>query len=215
RNARQAFLGIALPRESGLESELQSVLIGGEPAKPVRDATGKLLLPLMRSPSSEREMRQFEVEVVYLTKIAGMERAGAVPALLPSLDLQVSEVNWSLYLPPGFRASSGQATEPPRDYMQWATAPRALWARALAPRSEGDSVASGGILPVRFNLPEHGTPERFWRHYLPAGQQPVFGVSYAPRSTHPAMQVALVLGLLGLAAAAVWLGRRAAGLARR
>ncbi len=208
RNARQAFLGIDLPAGKGLESELQSVIIGGEPAKPVRDASGRLLLPLMRSPSVEREMRQFEVEVVYLSRIAGMPRSGAVPALLPSIDLRISKVEWSLYLPPGIRASSRQRTEAAHDRMQWATAPRAMWARALAPRSEGQAVASGGMLPVRFNLPEHGRPETFWRHYLPAGTQPAFEIEYGPRSTRAALQVAMVLAGLGMVVAGGWALRR-------
>jgi hypothetical protein len=208
RNARQAFLRVDLPSGPGLSSELQSVIIGGEPAKPVRDSGGRLLLPLMRSPSAEREMRQFEMEVVYLTHIAGMPRSGAVPAVLPAIDLRISKVQWSLFLPPGFRALSRQDTEAAHESMQWATAPRALWARALAPRGEGQAIASGGMLPVRFNLPEHGRPEVFWRHYLPAGTQPAFRVECGPRSTLAAIQAGLVFAVLGLAAAGTWLLRR-------
>jgi hypothetical protein len=208
RNARQAFLGVDLPGAAGLGSELQSVIVGGEPAKPVRDERGRLLLPLMRSPSAEREMRQFEVEVVYLTRVAELPARGAVPALLPTLDLPISTVAWSLYLPPGTAATARQETEAAADHMQWATAPRALWARPVAPRGEGDAVASGGMLPVRFNLPEHGTAETFWRHYLPAGKQPAFRVEYAPRSLRPAVQGLLALAALALLAGAVVLARR-------
>jgi hypothetical protein len=208
RNARQPFLALALPREGGLASELESVIVGGEPTKPVRDEQGRLLLPLMRSPSAEREMRQFEVEVVYLTRVAGMGRSGEVPALLAAIDLPVSEVEWSLYLPPGSRAAGRQATEAAEDHMQWATAPRAIRARPPAPRSEGGAVASGGMLPVRFDLPEHGTPETFWRQYLPAGVQPAFRVAYAPRSV--GIWTQLLVGVLaaGLVAAGILAVRR-------
>jgi hypothetical protein len=211
RNARQAFLGIDLPAGVGLESELQSVIVGGEPTKPVRDDKGRLLLPLMRSPSAEREMRQFEVEVVYLTRIAGLGRRGPVPKLLPSIDLPVSEVQWSLHLPLGVQTASRQETEEAEDHMQWATAPRAVRARPPAPRSEGQAVASGGMLPVRFNLPEHGTPEVFWRQYLPAGEQPAFRVEIAPRSAGTWLQVLGAIAVIALAVGGIWRVRRRRG----
>jgi len=155
-------------------------------------------------------MRQFEVEVVYLTRVAGMRRSGQVPGLLAAIDLPISEVEWALYLPPGIRAAGRQATEAAGDHMQWATAPRAVRARPPAARSEGGAVASGGMLPVRFNLPEHGTPETFWRQYLPAGSQPAFRAAYAPRSAGVWLQ--LLVGVLasGVAAAGVWAARRRA-----
>jgi hypothetical protein len=88
--------------------------------------------------------------------------------------------------------------------MQWATAPRAVRARAPAPRSEGAEVASGGMLPVRFNLPEHGSAETFWRQYLPAGVQPGFRVEYEPRSTGAWVQVLVALLVAGGLAGGVW-----------
>jgi hypothetical protein len=208
RNARQAFLGLDLPAGPGLESELQSVIVGGEPTKPVRDEKGRLLLPLMRSPSADREMRQFEVEVVYLTRIALLPRRGELPGLLAAIDLPISEVEWSLYLPPGIRAADRQRTEAAEDHMQWATAPRAVRARPPAPRSEGAEVASGGMLPVRFNLPEHGSAETFWRQYLPAGAQPAFRIGFAPRSLGAWAQAVVALLAAALLGGCAWVAVR-------
>jgi nucleoid-associated protein YgaU len=206
RNARRAFLGVTLPAAS----EVQSVLIDGAPAKPVRDATGTLLLPLARSSSSEREMQQFEVEVVFTTKLAQPGASGALPAVLPSVDLRVSKVSWDLYLPPGSQVRTRPRTEEAQDSMQWAAAPRALWAVTSASSRPGEATSgAGGVLPVRFNLPVHGEPERFFVNYLPAGAAPHFEGTYGPRSMPAWAQGLSALGLaLGAAGLAVY-GRRA------
>jgi hypothetical protein len=120
----------------------------------------------------------------------------------------VSEVQWALYLPPGIRAGERQRTEAAGDHMQWATAPRAVRALPPAPRSEAGAVASGGMLPVRFNLPERGTPETFWRQYLPAGERPAFRVEYEPRSAGAWAQVLVGLAAAGLVGAGAWALRR-------
>ena len=180
RNARRPFLGVTLPAGS----EVQSVLVEGNPAKPVRDASGKLLVALPRSSSADREMQEMEVEVVYLTQMDGVS-AGELPPLLPAVDLRVSKVSWELYLPPGMEVTQRGRTEESVDSMQWASAPRALWAMTGASaRGPSDALATGGVLPVRLNLPVHGEPEQFWRHYLPAGESPHFAVAYgAPLTT--------------------------------
>jgi nucleoid-associated protein YgaU len=205
RNARRAFLGVTLPAAS----EIQSVLIGGTPAKPVRDAKGNLLLPLVRSASSANEMQQFDVELVYLTHLPEADRFSALRSVLPTVDLRVSKVTWELYLPPGTTLTHRPETEAASDSMQWATAPRAILAGGgRAGHPGADALASGGILPVRFNLPTHGEPERFYAHYLPAGVAPAFDVKYADISVQPVWQGLGTLALLAAAAAGVMWTRR-------
>ncbi|HVE84721.1 MAG TPA: hypothetical protein VND93_17820 [Myxococcales bacterium] len=206
RNARRPFLGVSLPAGS----EVQSVLVEGNPAKPVRDAGGKLLVALPRSGSADREMRELEVEVVYLTQL-GSASAGELPPLLPAVDLRVSKVSWELYLPPGMEVTRRGPTEESADSMQWASAPRALWAMTgAAARGPSDALATGGVLPVRLNLPVHGKPERFWHHYLPAGDSPRFDVVYARRSLPPwvhglgAMALLVAMALAALGGRAAW-----------
>jgi len=206
RNARRPFLGVTLPGGS----EVQSVLVEGNPAKPVRDASGKLLVALPRSSSADRgEMQEMEVEVVYLTQLGGVG-AGELPTLLPAVDLRVSKVSWELYLPPGMEVTRRSPTEESLDSMQWASAPRALWAMTgAAARGPSDALATGGVLPVRLNLPVHGEPEQFWRHYLPAGVGPRFDVTYARRSLPPWVHGVGAIALLAAAALAAMGGRMA------
>lgn len=213
RNARRAFLGVTLPASS----EVQSVLVGGTPAQPVRDAKGTLLLPLLRSASSDREMRQFDVEVVYLTRLGELGSRATLPPLLPAIDLRASKVSWSLYVPPGTEVARGPVTEAATDSMQWATAPRAALYAVRGPQAgSGEATGTGGLLPVRFNLPTHGEPSTFWLHYLPAGTVPQLAVSYAPRSLPPAVQAvgglaALVLAAFGAVVVRRRLSRRLGG----
>jgi nucleoid-associated protein YgaU len=195
RNARRAFLGVSLPPSSDIES----VLIAGVPAKPVRDAKGTLLLPLMRSPSNEREMQQFDVEVVYLTHLGPAPRVEALRAVLPTVDLRISKVSWELYLPPGRTLVRAPKTEAASDSMQWATAPRAIIATAARPAG-GEVVATGGILPVRFNLPTHGEPQRFHAYYLPSSVAPQFDAEIAAASISPVAAIAVAALLAALAA---------------
>ncbi|OJT19015.1 hypothetical protein BO221_36465 [Archangium sp. Cb G35] len=203
RNARRAFLGVSLPPAS----EVQSVLIGGAPARPVRDGKGTLLLPLPRSASSDQGMQQFDVEVVYLTQAPEVAARAVLPQLLPAIDLRASKVSWSLYVPPGMEVEQAPGTEKATDSMQWATASRAELSVARGPQGRGAEVAGvgGGLLPVRFNLPTHGEPATYWVHYLPAGVAPDLAVGYTPRSLPPLVQalggfMALaLLVLLGLA----------------
>lgn len=213
RNARRPFLGVLLP----MGSEVQSLLVEGNPAKPVRDAGGKLLVALPRSGSADREMRELEVEVVYLTQL-GSVSAGELPPLLPAVDLRVSKVSWELYLPPGMEVTRRGPTEESADSMQWASAPRALWAMTgAAARAPSDALATGGVLPVRLNLPVHGKPERFWHHYLPAEVSPRFDVAYARRSLPPwvhglgAMALLAALALVALGGRAAWARVRGEG----
>jgi len=211
RNARRPFLGVSLPEGS----EVQSVLVEGNPAKPVRDAGGKLLVALPRSGSADREMRELEVEVVYLTRL-GSASAGELPPLLPAVDLRVSKVSWELYLPPGMEVTRRGPTEESADSMQWASAPRALWAMTgAAARGPSDALATGGVLPVRLNVPVHGEPERFWHHYLPAGVSPRFDVTYARRSLPPWVHGLGAMALLAAMALAALFGRAAWARMRR
>ncbi|MHB8875292.1 MAG: LysM peptidoglycan-binding domain-containing protein, partial [Myxococcaceae bacterium] len=204
RNSRRPFLAVSLPEGS----QVQSVLIDGAPAKPVRDATGTLLLPLARSSSADNEMQQFEVEVVYTTRLPGGGGSGALPAVLPSVDLRVSKVSWDLYLPPGTEVRTRPVTEEAQDSMQWAAAPRALWAVTGATRSGAEASGAGGVLPVRFNLPVHGEPERFFVNYLPAGAAPRFEGTWGARSLPPWAQALVALGAAGGAVALAAGGRR-------
>jgi ABC-type Co2+ transport system permease subunit len=91
--------------------------------------------------------------------------------------------------------------------MQWATAPRAIIATAGHPA--GEVMATGGILPVRFNLPTHGEPRTFHAYYLPAGASPQFDAEIAAAGMTPF--VALVVAAVMAALAAAWFRSRRRG----
>ncbi|MEW5802873.1 MAG: hypothetical protein AB1847_12310 [bacterium] len=95
RNQLKQFLKLQLPEQA----ELWSVFVGGKPAEPAREKD-ILYIPLIRSQEDSRRLKPFTVEVVYYQKAFPFSMYGQKSVFLPQIiDVIMSKVLWSLYLP--------------------------------------------------------------------------------------------------------------------
>jgi hypothetical protein len=95
RNNMKQFLKARLPEKS----QVWSTYVAGKPVKPGKDDEGRILVPLENSKAGPGEMASFAVEIVYLTKVSGLGKKGRGNLALLEVDLPVSKLQWTLYLP--------------------------------------------------------------------------------------------------------------------
>jgi hypothetical protein len=95
KNSAKQFLEIQLPKNA----DVWSVFVGNQPAESSVNDKGKLLVPLIRSRSEDDRLDSFPVEVVYCTVRNRFSPFGSQAAALPAVDVLVSQVMWSVYLP--------------------------------------------------------------------------------------------------------------------
>jgi len=98
RNTSKQFLELALPRDS----QIWSVFVGGEPAKP-RLRGSKILIPLNRSFSGAAGLEAFDVELIYFQKADRFDIMGSKVSMFPVPDVIMSQMLWSVYIPEDFR----------------------------------------------------------------------------------------------------------------
>ncbi len=95
RNSAKQFLEIRLPESV----DVWSVLVGGRPVESSMDGRGRLLVPLIRSRSVDNRLETFPVEVIYCAVQDGFAPIGSQVSALPTVDLLISQLMWSVYLP--------------------------------------------------------------------------------------------------------------------
>lgn len=95
RNSAKQFLEIQLPEKA----DIWSVLVGNEPVEASINAEGKLLVPLIRSRSVDNRLDAFPVEVIYCLVENRLSVTGSLASGLPAIDLLISQLIWSVYLP--------------------------------------------------------------------------------------------------------------------
>lgn len=95
RNNAKQFLEIQLPEES----DVWSVFVGGHPVESSMKDQGLLLVPLIRSQYMDNVLQTFPVEVIYCLTEDRFSLWNSRKASLPSVDLLVSQLIWSVYLP--------------------------------------------------------------------------------------------------------------------
>jgi len=95
RNNVKQFLRLVLPEES----TLWSTFVAGKPVKPAKDQNGSILVPLEKSRMQGESLTGFPVEVVYLKENEKMGPLGQIKMNLPRVDIPISEIQWSVYLP--------------------------------------------------------------------------------------------------------------------
>lgn len=173
RNRLRPTLVLTVP----LGTEVRSTLLDGQPVKPSKNERGQLMLPLRRSRGDER-LEPFTLQVVLESRDDALGIAGGRGLSLPAVDLPVSSLAWSVYLPARntYSALSGElgaqtlagvgswhqaAYRPP--------APGGAAAPAAVVRDEAESAESGAM-PVRINLPESGIRLEHTRYWIDADQ---------------------------------------------
>jgi hypothetical protein len=168
RNRLRHNLTLTLPPGG----EVRSALLDGEPAKPSKNEQGGILLPLELS-GGGAELEPFTVQVILATEIDAMSVAGWKELALPSVDLPVSSLAWSLFVPAKnlYSAPEGdierQRLVGTASWHQPSQRGRVLAAAEAPPEEDGDTAGSAdtGAMPVRIKLPENGVRleyERFW-----------------------------------------------------
>lgn len=95
RNSAKQFLEIQLP-EGG---DVWSVFVDNQPVESSINKERKLLIPLIRSRSVNNKLETFPVEVILALSEASFNSMGEKGSILPEVDLLISQMIWSVYLP--------------------------------------------------------------------------------------------------------------------
>ena len=95
RNSAKQFLEIQLPKDA----DVWSVFVDNKPVESSINSDGKLLVPLIRSRKENNRLNTFPVKVVYNMVDEGFLMFGLKESNLPTVDLLISQLIWSVYLP--------------------------------------------------------------------------------------------------------------------
>jgi hypothetical protein len=95
RNSAKQFLEINIPEGA----DVWSVFVGKAPVESSLNAAGKLLVPLIRSQTINNQLDTFPVEVIYCLSGNRFSATGSLSGTLPAVDLLISQLLWSVYLP--------------------------------------------------------------------------------------------------------------------
>ena len=205
RNRLRHSLTLTLPAGT----EVRTTLLDGDPVKPSRKDDGRLMVPLKRSTGRER-LEPFTVQVVLAGAVSSMGLLGRRELDLPSVDLPVSSLAWSVFLP---ARNLYSALEGDIEHQEiagtaaWHPPSRrtALWqnqglGNVLANAPAGDLIGNRGSLdtgamPVRIKLPERGTRVEYNRYWLDADKPLAVSFWYLRGWVRLPIALALVLGL--------------------
>ena len=167
RNNRGQYLRVQMPEGS----TPWSVFVGGRAVKPARDAEGRLLVPLARSEAAGGALARFAVEVVYVEDGSEPDSRGAgeLQAALPRVDVPVTAVAWTMWLPAGAKVKKKSVDGSFRRVSNYTRVddgglaiPDAVeQVRRQAEASFAASANQGGVQPVRVTLPVDGVPLYF------------------------------------------------------
>jgi hypothetical protein len=179
RNRLKHSLSLSLPQGT----QIRSATLDGQPVKPSRDSQGRLMLPLKRSVGSTK-LQPFTLSVVLKSNTPKMGWLGSPSLTLPSVDLPVSSLSWSVYLPARNIYSILQGDIETQLY-----AGQVSWYRTNyyptrgSPAQGALSLGSGisttktlasaysGAMPVRIKLPKDGVRLEYSRYWVDKDKQ--------------------------------------------
>ncbi len=95
RNSAKQFLEIQLPKNA----DVWSVFVDNQPVESSINGQGKLLVPLIRSHFVNNRLNTFPVEIIYCMVEDRFAVLGKQQSTLPAVDLLISQIMWSVYLP--------------------------------------------------------------------------------------------------------------------
>lgn len=95
RNSEKQFLEIGIPKGA----DVWSAFVGGEPVELSLGSDGRLLVPLIRSRTTGTRIESFAVEIIYCLSEKPFKLSGWRGAVLPSVDVMISQIVWSVYVP--------------------------------------------------------------------------------------------------------------------
>jgi hypothetical protein len=210
RNRTRRSLVLGMPAGA----RVRSVLLDGQPVNPSRDSAGRLVLPLSRSARDGARLRGITTQVVFEHEVGPLSWAGRPKLELPRVELPISTLVWSAYLPArnlyGDLRSGGRGGEVLcHGHASWRRPkdlPSAPADRLAGVASDGLIGAGAGAAPVRIRLPRAGVRLDLTRHWIDGGQKVTARVAFLRRAlVYPAVfSLAMLLAL----AVAVALTRR-------
>ena len=106
RNTAKQFLELKLPENA----QVWSVFVGNKPVESSINKHGMLLVPLIRSQSVNNQLNTFPVEVLYCIVQDRFSPCDLQATHLPTADLLVSQLIWSVYLPHDYAYLHFQST---------------------------------------------------------------------------------------------------------
>ncbi len=95
RNNAKQFLEITIPSNA----DVWSVFVDGKPVESSINSDGKLLVPLIKSRANGEQLETFPVEIIYCLVQDEFSWMSSMESSLPAVDLLVSQLIWSVYLP--------------------------------------------------------------------------------------------------------------------
>jgi hypothetical protein len=95
RNSAKQFLEIQLPDGA----DVWSVFVDNQPVESSLNKDRKLMIPLIRSRSVNNKLATFPVEVILALSEERFASLGEKGSTLPEVDLLISQMIWSVYLP--------------------------------------------------------------------------------------------------------------------
>ncbi len=97
RNNDRQFLTLTLPDNS----RIWQTFVDGTPVKPAQKDTGEILIPMKKSAAVQggEDLQSFSIEVGYTTEVSKLSLKGDILNQLPAIDIPISYLRWSLYLP--------------------------------------------------------------------------------------------------------------------
>ncbi|GEM_PF-1857225 len=206
KNNMKQHLSVTLPPGS----ELWSVFVANRSEKPGKDDKGTILIPLQKSNSQEGTIESFPVELVYVSRGKGVGVMGLPSFQLPQIDLPISSLDFSLYLPDSIYVlrTFGMKCIDMGESDSKAVTEKMLYSNPLAQnflraRAQGQMTASrsnqknqggaidlydadmgksmqAGILPVSVTIPARGRSLHFERLMVTSGA-PSLRIAYVPR----------------------------------
>lgn len=148
---------------------IRSAILDGAPIGASRDAEGRVLLPLSRSRSGDATL---EVSIIVEQPAPAPGLFGRADFSLPTLDLPVRSVRWSVFLPSdqAWSALRGQtAPQHRRGSLRWRK-PAGAWESEPPGVKPGGTPQIAGTVPVRINVPRTGHRLDFKQYWIGAGK---------------------------------------------
>lgn len=95
KNTARQFVELKLPAGA----DVWSVFVEGRTVRPSKNEKGATLIPLNRSRMEGDALTPFEVEILYFQNMGRPALVGVQRMEVPALDLKISQLLWSVYLP--------------------------------------------------------------------------------------------------------------------
>lgn len=216
RNNLRQHLAVTVPDGA----EIKSATLDNAPIKLSRDASGRVLVPLVRSRIEEGRLKPLRIRMVVSTKADAFGLFGRQTFSMPRVDIPISSMSWSIHLPKSFghtKFDTGVANETSVRDASWFQPP----APNSAPDGYGDAQNDedednedydegeqtqeqelrlghtdqrdpvAGAVPVRLRVPERA-PEISYRRFWIEADEPVEGCFFY---VHHSLQVLAQFGL--------------------